>query len=99
LVKRVALTIPQESGSGGSACWRLSDYQKSQGQNVQTAQQIITENVWFSKEFEKHVNQVNRLPFDHHMLAGLVAPRGLYIAENTDMEWLGNLSSYGCPRV
>jgi cephalosporin-C deacetylase-like acetyl esterase len=26
LDSRIALTIPQESGSGGTACWRLSDY-------------------------------------------------------------------------
>lgn len=96
---RVALTIPQESGSGGSACWRLSDEMKRQGKNVQTAQQIITENVWFSKSFEQHVNSVTRLPFDHHMLAGLVAPRGLYVAENTGMEWLGNMSTYGCMKA
>ncbi|KAK6359577.1 carbohydrate-binding module 1 [Orbilia brochopaga] len=96
---RIALTIPQESGSGGSACWRLSDYQKSQGQNVQTASQIITENVWFSTLFNSNVNSVNRLPFDHHSLAGLVAPRGLFVIENTSMEWLGNLSTYGCMKV
>lgn len=85
LDERVALTIPQESGSGGAACWRLSDYQKSQGTDVQTASHIITENVWFSKNFDPHVNQVNRLPFDHHSLAGLVAPRGLFVIENTGM--------------
>lgn len=96
---RVALTIPQESGSGGAACWRLSDAQKRAGQNVQTASQIITENVWFSKSFEPYVNGVARLPFDHHMLAGLVAPRGLFVIENTSQEWLGNLSCYGCMRV
>ncbi|KAF3931688.1 hypothetical protein ABW19_dt0202797 [Dactylella cylindrospora] len=99
LDERIALTIPQESGSGGSACWRLSDYQKSQGQNVQTASQIITENVWFSTSFNSYVNQVSRLPFDHHSLAGLVAPRGLYVIENTSMEWLGALSTYGCMKV
>ncbi|KAK6520406.1 carbohydrate-binding module 1 [Arthrobotrys conoides] len=96
---RVALTLPQESGSGGSACWRLSDYQKSQGQNVQTASQIITENVWFSTAFNANVNQVSRLPFDHHSLAALVAPRGLYVIENTSMEWLGALSTYGCMKA
>ncbi|PGH16406.1 hypothetical protein AJ79_01737 [Helicocarpus griseus UAMH5409] len=94
--ERVALTLPQESGSGGSACWRLSDEQKRQGQNVQTASQIITENVWFSRAFEQYVNDVTQLPVDHHELAALVAPRGLYVIENTDMEWLGNWSCYGC---
>ena len=93
---RIALTIPQESGSGGAACWRLSDDQKARGINVQTASQIITENVWFSTLFNPYVNGIPRLPVDHHMLAGLVAPRGLIIIENTSMEWLGNESAYGC---
>ena len=80
--QRIALTIPQESGSGGSACWRLSDAQKSSGANVQTASEIVTENVWFSQNFVPYVNSVARLPFDHHMLAGMVAPRGLFVIEN-----------------
>ncbi|KAF3931005.1 hypothetical protein ABW20_dc0101668 [Dactylellina cionopaga] len=99
LDSRIALTIPQESGSGGAACWRLSDYQKSQGQNVQTASEIVGENVWFSTALNANSNSVNRLPFDHHSLAGLVAPRGLFVIENTSMEWLGNLSTYGCMKV
>lgn len=96
---RITLTIPQESGSGGSACWRLSDYQKSQGQNVQTASEIVGENVWFSTNFNAFSNSVPKLPVDHHLLAGLVAPRGLFVIENTSMEWLGNLACYGCMKA
>jgi hypothetical protein len=40
---RIALTIAQESGSGGAACWRLSKYEQDSGQNVQTATEIVTE--------------------------------------------------------
>jgi hypothetical protein len=93
---RIALTLPQESGAGGSACWRIANWQKQQGQNVQTAPQIITENVWFGTAFNAQVNNVNALPFDHHMLAGLVAPRPMYAMENSDMEWLGWTATYGC---
>ncbi|KAF2453702.1 Glucuronoyl esterase catalytic domain from Hypocrea Jecorina [Lineolata rhizophorae] len=96
LVQRIALAIPQESGSGGAACWRVSDWQQTQGQNVQTASQIITENVWFSQRFDQYVNNVNSLPVDHHMLAGMVAPRGQYVIENTSMEWLGAQSTFQC---
>jgi hypothetical protein len=99
LEPRIALTLPQESGAGGAGCWRLAEYQKSQGTNVQDAPQIVTENVWFSRDFNAHVNNVDSLPFDHHMLAGLVAPRGLYIMENPDFEWLGKVSTYGCMAV
>lgn len=93
---RIALTLPQESGAGGSACWRIANWQQQQGQNVQTAPQIVQENVWFSPAFNSHVNNVNSLPFDHHMVAGLVAPRAMYVMENADMEWLGWTATYGC---
>ncbi|KAL2146300.1 hypothetical protein VTI28DRAFT_4596 [Corynascus sepedonium] len=98
-VERIALTLPQESGSGGSACWRLSDEMKRRGTNVQTASQIITENVWLSKSFEQFVNSVPNLPIDHHELAGLVAPRALLVIENTSQVWLGNMATYGCMKT
>ncbi|KAK4185898.1 hypothetical protein QBC35DRAFT_388540 [Podospora australis] len=96
LEPRIALTLPQESGAGGAGCWRIATWQKSQGQNVQDSTQIVQENVWFSPNFNTYVNNVNQLPFDHHLLAGLIAPRPVYIMENVDMEWLGKVSTYGC---
>ena len=97
--ERIALTIPQESGAGGAASWRLSDYMQDQGANVQTLGAIISENVWFTGRFYKFNGQTEKLPVDHHMLIGMIAPRGLLIIENTDMEWLGNLSCYGAAVV
>lgn len=94
LDERIALTIPQESGSGGSASWRVSDAQKAAGQNVQTLRQIVTENVWFRSSFGEFSEAATRLPFDHHQVMALVAPRGLLVIENTAMEWLGNQSGY-----
>ena len=79
---RIVLTLPQESGAGGSASWRISDYLKSQGANIQTAEEIVTENVWFSTAFNPYVNNVSELPFDHHLLAALIAPRGLFVIDN-----------------
>ena len=96
---RIGLTIPQESGSGGSACWRLSDYQLANGQLVQTASEIVDENVWFSVAFDAFSNDTAQLSFDHHTLAGLIAPRGLFVIENTAYEWLGPWSCYGCMRT
>lgn len=94
LDERILLTIPQESGSGGSAAWRVSDAQRAAGQNVQTLSQIVTENVWFRSSFSQFSSTATRLPFDHHQIMGLVAPRALLVIENTDMEWLGNVSTY-----
>lgn len=94
---RVALTIPQESGSGGTDCWRLSDALQARGVVTQTASEIVQENVWFSKSFEAFAStSVNKLPVDHHMLAGLVAPRALFAIDNVGIDWLGAESSFGC---
>lgn len=92
--ERVKLTIPQESGSGGAASWRVSDAQKAAGQNVQTLSQIVGENCWFRANFNQFSSTANKLPFDHHMIEALCAPRALLVIENTSMEWLGNVSTW-----
>ncbi|WP_438862392.1 glucuronyl esterase domain-containing protein [Neptunicella sp.] len=97
--ERISLTIAQESGSGGSASWRISDAQQAAGQNVQTQKQIVTENVWFRDNFKQFSGQTNKIPVDHHQLMGLIAPRGLLVIENTSMEWLGNASSFLTAKV
>lgn len=93
---RIALTLPQESGSGGDVCWRLSLFEQNSGQDVQTATEIVQENVWFSTNFDNYVNTLEVLPYDHHMLAAMVAPRGIISFENTDVVWLSPLSAFGC---
>ena len=99
LDNRVALTIPQESGSGGSACWRLSDAENNGG-TVQTSSEIVNENVWLNTRFNDFAQgKVSQLPFDHHMLAGLVAPRGLLVIDNIAYEWLGPWSCFECMRA
>jgi hypothetical protein len=94
--ERIALTLPQESGAGGSGCWRVADYMVSSGTTVETLAAITSENCWFRSSFNQFATTAVRLPFDHHMVAGLVAPRGLLMIENTDQVWLGNLSCYTC---
>lgn len=86
----------QESGTGGSGCWRLAAASEGAPQNVQTAGEIVQENVWFSTAFNAYANDEDRLPFDHHMLAGLIAPRGLLSIDNAGYQWLGPCSSLGC---
>jgi hypothetical protein len=89
--ERIALTIPFESGSGGAANWRVSDYQ---GPSVQRLQQIVGENCWFRANFNQFSQSATKLPYDHHMIMGLCAPRGLYVIENSWQVWLGNLSTW-----
>lgn len=96
---RIVLTIPQESGSGGAGCWRISDAMLAAGTSTQTASEIVGENVWFSTNFANYVHAVPTLPFDHHMLAALVAPRALLIIDNTGIDWLGPESVFGCMKT
>ncbi|KAJ7915580.1 hypothetical protein B0H13DRAFT_2189236 [Mycena leptocephala] len=93
---RIVLTIPQESGSGGTDSWRLSDSILKNGTSTQTASEIIGENVWFSTNFNAFAtSSVNKLPFDHHLLLGMVAPRALFVIDNVGIDWLGPFASYG----
>jgi hypothetical protein len=98
---RIALTIPQESGSGGSASWRISDWQVANGwvdmngkPTVQTLSEITGENVWFATNFALFGSSSTRLPFDHHEIEGMIAPRALLVIENTSQDWLGSVSTY-----
>ncbi|KAJ7834086.1 Glucuronoyl esterase catalytic domain from Hypocrea Jecorina [Mycena leptocephala] len=93
---RLVLTIPQESGSGGTDSWRISDFMLANGIVTQTASEIVQENVWLSSSFDQFANtSVNNLPFDHHSLGALVAPRGLFVIDNVGIDWLGPFSSFG----
>ncbi|WP_155798011.1 dockerin-like protein, partial [Sorangium cellulosum] len=49
--ERIALTIPQESGAGGSASWRVSQAGKNAGENVQTLSHAAGEQPWFRADF------------------------------------------------
>lgn len=89
--ERIALTIPFESGSGGSASWRVSDFQ---GSSVQRLQQIVGENAWFRANFNQFSQTANKLPYDQHSILGMCAPRGLLVIENPWQTWLGNLSTW-----
>ncbi|KAG9387936.1 hypothetical protein A1F94_000828 [Pyrenophora tritici-repentis] len=97
-VDRIALGIPQESGSGGAACWRISDSEKAKGKNIQTSSEIVGENVWFSTRFNSFSTKSNTLATDHHQLAGMVAPRGLIVIEN-EIDWLGPVATTACMKA
>lgn len=97
--KRISLTIPQESGTGGAGCWRVAASEEFKfAKNIQTLHQIVQENTWFTENFRGFGFQTVRLPIDHHMLAGLVAPRGLFVLEN-DIDWLGPVSTTVCMKA
>jgi hypothetical protein len=101
---RIALTIPQESGSGGTAPWRASEVEnETQPQGcenpadptrcVQKLSSTYTETQWFGTSIAQFTNDVNLLPVDHHELIAMGAPRGMLALGNIGWIWLGRYSS------
>ncbi|WP_198953662.1 hypothetical protein [Rhodopirellula sp. MGV] len=88
LDERIALTIAQESGGGGAAAWRVSE---TLG-NVETLGK--TSRAWFREDMFQFARRVTKLPYDHHELMAMVAPRALLVLGNPDYEWLADESGY-----
>jgi hypothetical protein len=86
--ERIALTIAQESGGGGAAAWRVSE---TLGK-VETLGR--TSHVWFMEELFRFAQNVEKLPFDHHELMAMIAPRALLCLGNPDYEWLADESGF-----
>ncbi len=87
--ERIALTIAQEPGGGGAAAWRVSE---TLGE-VETLGR--TSHAWFMESmFQYKEKNVARLPFDHHELCALIAPRALLVLGNPDYVWLADESGY-----
>ncbi len=87
--ERIALTISQESGGGGYTSWRFSDTMSE----VETLSK--TNAAWFRAGFIQNFgNSVNKLPFDHHELMAMVAPRALLVLGNPDYVWMADESGY-----
>ena len=86
--ERIALVIAQESGGGGAAAWRVSE---TLG-NVETLGR--TSHLWFMENMFQFAKSVSKLPFDHHELMAMVAPRALLCLGNPDYEWLADESGY-----
>ena len=96
--ERIALTIPQESGSGGASLWRVgAQVNKQKGkQFVQGLSSAGSEGKWMTSSFKSYDGKENTLPFDQHMLVSMVAPRALLIIDNAGQEWLGEVPSNYC---
>jgi hypothetical protein len=99
--ERVALTMVQEGGSGGTALWRVSTAEAKAGQNIQEATEIVGEQNWEGADFKalfsgkgKTSAPVEKLLADQHFAVALCAPRAIIILEN-DIDWLGPVATYG----
>lgn len=84
LDERIALTIAQEPGGGGAAAWRVSDALPYQVETLNA-----TNGSWFSRTFISLFGpNPEILPFDHHELMAMVAPRALLVLNNPSIDWL-----------
>lgn len=87
---RVCLTIAQEPGGGGAAAWRVS-------RTIEGVEDLDhTDYHWFKESLREqfHEDNVYQLPYDHHELCALVAPRAFLMLGNTDYKWLADESGY-----
>jgi hypothetical protein len=86
--ERIALTIAQESGGGGAAAWRVS-------QTLGAVETLgATSHLWFIEDLFQFSNAVSKLPYDHHELMAMIAPRALLCLGNPPYVWLAEESGY-----
>ncbi len=79
LDERIALTAPNESGTGGASPFRLP------GKGSESVAKITGRfGYWFHPRLREFVGHEDQLPFDQHFLMAMVAPRALYL--NVAME-------------
>lgn len=88
--ERIALTIAQEPGGGGDAAWRVTETLDGERETLRNAQGAP----WYRKNFSRFNDAVAKLPYDHHELMGMVAPRALFVLGNPDYEWLAEESGH-----
>ena len=85
--ERIALGIPQESGTAGVSAYRIVNT-APKGPNGNPAQSlsnaVSTEVGWFGSTFEStYISKVDTIPGDTHSLAAMHAPRGLLVLDNS----------------
>jgi hypothetical protein len=84
--ERIALGLPQESGTGGVSVLRIVNTAPT-GPNGKPAQSIssaMTEAAgWFGTVFSSYSSKVNSIPGDMHTLLAMYAPRGLLVLDNS----------------
>jgi len=100
--ERFKLTIPQDAGTGATACWRITDEIKRNGSiRVETASDLMSgrDAPSLSQAFAHYSTNLNQLPYDNHMLMGLHSPRGLFVTENSIHPRHAPMSAYGCAVV
>jgi hypothetical protein len=91
--ERIALTIPQESGGGGTISWRYADMlekrDKVEVENLLHAQGGSPEFPWYARALRQFSKVPDKLPFDQHELIAMIAPRAVLMIESTRVPRMG----------
>jgi len=74
--ERIALTAPNNSGTGGAASFRFQTPESESLRNI-----VKNFPTWFSPRLNEFIDREDELPFDQHSLKAAVAPRALLTTE------------------
>jgi hypothetical protein len=76
--ERIALTIPQETSTGGLPAYRIVDVTNGAERTNWNYYGLN----WLGNDFRPFVEHAPRLPVDSHEMVALIAPRGLLVLDN-----------------
>lgn len=90
--ERIALAIPSQAGCGGTAPVRMAPELAAPGKNGRPTAEtvaVINKNFphWFCGNFKTFSDAPEKLPFDHHALIALCAPRPVLLSNAADDLW------------
>ncbi|MEY4589115.1 MAG: hypothetical protein RL497_1191 [Pseudomonadota bacterium] len=81
---RIALTIPQETSTGGLPAYRIVDVL-----NTERTDHNYNGLNWLSDNFAPFVLNATQLPVDSHEMVAMLAPRGLLVLDNPHVNQFG----------
>jgi len=84
LDKRFAMVVPNGSGCGGAAAYRIKVADSETLELITRPGRFMS---WFQEDFGRFGGKENRLPFDQHFLRALVAPRLLLTTDALGDTW------------
>jgi hypothetical protein len=87
--ERIALTAPNNSGSGGAGCFR---WQGEGCEKLEDGVRMVP--YWYAPRLAEYIGREQELPFDQHAVKALVAPRALLSTEALGDVWANPSGTY-----
>ncbi len=83
--ERIALGVPQESGTAGVSAYRIVNTAPvgPNGKPAETLQAANGVKGWFGTVFGTYIGKVNTIPVDTSSMVAMYAPRGLLVLDNS----------------